>query len=85
LLAPVVRAVEKLLLRRIESGEPCQLLLDPFPFLEGINLCNLPVEARDIELLPVLLVDHALELRRDLQPPFFVHASWVIAAKHVWL
>src|SRR5579864_4583484 len=85
LLTPVVRSVEKLLLRRIESGEPCQLLLDPLPFLEGIQLCNLPVEARDIELLTVLLVEHALEFRGDLEPSFFVHASWVIAAKHVWL
>src|SRR5438067_350828 len=30
----------------------------------------------------VLLVDHPLELRGDLEASFFVHASWVIAAKH---
>src|SRR5437667_1031282 len=81
LLTPVVRAVEKLLLRRIESGEPCQLLLDPLPFLEGIQLCNLPVEARDVKLLTILLVEHALEFRGDFESSFFVHASWVIAAK----
>jgi hypothetical protein len=33
-------------------------------------------------LLSVFLVDDALEFRRDLQPSFFVDASWVIAAKH---
>jgi hypothetical protein len=33
-------------------------------------------------LLPVLLVEHSLELGWDLEPSFFVHASWVIAAKH---
>src|SRR5262249_8690729 len=82
LLTPVVRAVEKLLLRRIESGEPRQLLLDPLPLLEGINLCTLAVEACYVKLLTVLLVDHPLELRGDFEPSFFVHASWVIAANH---
>src|SRR5580658_2334056 len=36
LLPVIVGAVEKLFLRRIEIGEPCQLLLDPLPLLEGI-------------------------------------------------
>ena len=50
LLAPVVHAVQELLLRRIESGEPGQLLLDPLPFLEGIYLGNLSVQTCDVEL-----------------------------------
>jgi hypothetical protein len=45
-------------------------------------LSNLPVEARDVKLLPILLVEHSLEFRGDFEPSFFVDASWVIAAKH---
>src|SRR3984957_1085442 len=82
-LPVVVHAVQKLLLRRVEGGEPCQLLLDPLPFLEGIHLSNLPIETCDVVLLSVLFVDHPLELGGDLEPSLFVDASWVIAAKHV--
>jgi len=82
LLPVIVGPVEKLFLRRIEIGEPCQLLLDPFPLLEGIHLSNLPIQTCDVELLPVLLVDHPLELGRDLEPSFFVDPGWMIAAKH---
>src|ERR1035438_1385537 len=82
LLPVIVGPVEKLFLRRIEIGEPCQLLLDPLPFLEGIHLSNLAIQTCDVELLPVLLVDHPLELGRDLEPPFFVDPGWMIAAKH---
>src|SRR5258708_26726506 len=78
----IIRPVQKFLLRGIEIGEPCELLLDPLPLLEGIQLSNLPIHARDVKLLPVLLVDNPLELGRDFQPSFFVDASWVIAAKH---
>jgi hypothetical protein len=45
-------------------------------------LSNLPVEARDVKLLTILLVEHPLELGWDFEPSFFVDASWVIAAKH---
>src|SRR3984957_20191269 len=65
-LPVVVHPVEKLFLRRIESGEPCQLLLDPLPLLEGIHLSNLPYQTCDVVLLSVLFVDHALELGGDL-------------------
>src|SRR5450631_2328015 len=82
-LPVVVGPLQKPFLRRIEGGEPRQLLLDPFPFLEGIHLCNLAIQTGDVKLQAVFLVDHALEFRRDLEPSFFVHASWVIAAKHL--
>src|ERR1700730_2189496 len=82
LLPVIIRPVQKFLLRGIEIGEPGKLLLDPLPLLEGIQLSTLAIHARDVKLLSVLLVDHALELGRDLQPSFFVDASWVIAAKH---
>jgi hypothetical protein len=45
-------------------------------------LCTLAVETCYVKLLAILLVDHPLELGRDFEPSFFVHASWVIAAKH---
>src|SRR4029077_924439 len=45
----------------------------------------LAIQARDIEFLVVLLVDHPLELGRDFEPSLFVYASWVIAAEHVLL
>src|SRR5271169_6531851 len=83
LLPVIVHPGQKLLLRRIESGEPRQLLLDPLPLLEGIYLSNLPIQTRDVELLSVLLVDHPLEFGWDLESSLFVDASWVIAAKHV--
>src|SRR2546427_4037039 len=38
---------------------------DPLPLLEGIHLGNFSVQACDIELRAVLLVDHPLELRVD--------------------
>jgi hypothetical protein len=34
-------------------------------------------------LLTVFLVDHPLELGRDLETAFFVDPGWMIAAKHV--
>src|SRR5215469_3286758 len=83
-LPVIVHPVEKLLLRRIEGGERRQLLLDPFPLLEGIHLCTLAVQAGDVKLLPVFLVDHALEFRGNLEPALVVDPSWMISAKHVY-
>jgi hypothetical protein len=60
-----------------------QLLLDPFPFLEGIHLGNTAIQRRDVEFDGVFLVDHALEFRGDFEPSLFVDAGWVIAAKHL--
>jgi hypothetical protein len=45
-------------------------------------LSNLPIEAGDVKLLPVFLVDHSFELGRDLEAAFVVDPSWMIAAKH---
>jgi hypothetical protein len=36
-------------------------------------------------LRPVFLVDHPLELGRDFETAFVVDASWVIAAKHMFV
>src|ERR1700722_3231921 len=82
-LPPVIHFAEKLLLRRIESGEPRQLLLDPLPFLEGIYLSNIPIQTCDVELLTIFLVDHPLELGRNLETALLVDPGWMIAAKHI--
>src|SRR5579864_1414844 len=82
LLPVVVRPVQKFFLRRIEVGEPRQLLLDSLPFLEGIHLSNLAIQTCDVELLTVFLVDHPLELGRDLETALFVDPGWMVAAKH---
>ena len=50
--------------------------------LQGMNLGHPPVLAGDIELAPVGLVDPALELRRQLEPPLLIHAGWVIPPEH---
>src|ERR1700730_2208948 len=82
-LPVIIRASQKLFLRRIERRERCQLLLDPLPFLEGIHLSNISVLTCDVKFLRIFLVDHALEFRGDFQPSLFVDARWVISAKHV--
>src|SRR5208283_4958963 len=83
-LPVIIRARQKLFLRGIERRQRSQSLLDPLPFLEGIYLANYAIQTCDVESLGIFFVDHALEFRGDLQPSFFVHASWVISAKHAF-
>src|SRR5207302_8578442 len=82
-LAVIVHPVQELLLGRIEVRHLGQLLLDPLPLLKGINLGNIPIAASDVKLPATIdFVDGALEFSRDLESSLFVHARWVIAAKH---
>src|SRR5262249_20292677 len=81
-LSPIPGRAQELLLGRIESRKPRKLLLDLLPFLEGIHLSNSSVQTGDVEFLPVFLVDHPLELGRNLETTFLVDPGWMIAAKH---
>jgi hypothetical protein len=52
------------------------------PLRQGVNLGGPSILAGDVKLRSVTLVGQALELRRQFEPPFLIHTSWVIAAKH---
>ncbi len=66
----------------IQAGYLRQLFLDLLPLRQGVNLRRPSILAGDVKLRSVTLVHQALEFRRQLEPPFLVHASWVIATKH---
>src|SRR5207248_5037709 len=83
-LAVIIHFVQKPFLRRIEVGEPGQLLLDLAPLLHRKNLRHLAVLAGDVKLGAVLLLDGALEFCRHLEASLFVHARWMVSAKHVF-
>src|SRR5664279_2187989 len=81
-LAVIVHSVQQLLFRRIEVGDLRQLLFNLFPLLQGVNLGHPTVLAGDVELGPILLVNQALKIRRQLEATLLVHSRWVISAKH---
>src|ERR1700691_1661214 len=81
-LPVVIDPVQELLSGRIHAGYLRHLLLNFLPLRQGVNLGPSSILAGDVKLRSVTLVDQALELRRQLEPAFFVHAGWVIATKH---
>jgi len=81
-LPVVIDPVQELLSGRIHAGYLRHLLLNFLPLRQGVNLGPPSILAGDVKLRSVTLVNQALELRRQLEPAFFVHAGWVIATKH---
>ncbi len=81
-LPVIVHPVQKLLLGRVQAGYLRPAFPRSFPTPARVNLGRPSILTSDVKLRSVTLVHQALELRRQLEPAFFIDASWVIATKH---
>src|SRR5215208_6562627 len=83
LLTKVVRSIKELSSRRIHRGQQRESLLDRLPFRQRVNPDTITLQARDIKVFAVLLVDQPPKFSWNFEATFDINSCRVISSQHI--